>query len=42
MKKNEKRMIFNSMLLKWDTLFKHWKTDMDDKYGKGKWDKHFE
>jgi len=38
----EKHMICGFMISKWDTLFRHWKTDMDDKYGKGKWQKHFE
>lgn len=40
--KNEKRMIFGFIISKWDSLFKYWKTDMDDKYGKGEWKKHFE
>ena len=38
----EKRMIFNFMFSKWGSLFIHWKTDMDNKYGKGKWKKYFE
>jgi len=38
----EKRMIFSFIVSRWDTLFRHWKTFMDDKYEKGKWQKHFE
>lgn len=37
----EKRMIFHYMVDNWDTLFRHWKVDMDEQYGKGKWDKYF-
>lgn len=38
----EKRMICGFMISKWDTLFRHWKTFMDEKYGKGEWKKYFE
>lgn len=38
----EKSMICDYMISKWDTLFRYWKTDKDEKYGKGKWKKYFE
>jgi len=37
----EKRMIFHTVVDRWDVLFRHWKTDMDVKWDKGHWQKHF-
>jgi len=33
----ERKMIFNFLLVTWDSLFRHWKICMDGQYGKGKW-----
>jgi hypothetical protein len=38
----EKRMIFHFIVDKWSTLFRHWKVEMDERYGIGKWNKYFE
>jgi hypothetical protein len=38
---HEREMIFGFMISLWDSLFRHWKIDMDERWGKGEWNKYF-